>query len=439
MIIKTCENSSNINSYEMKYCYMYMLKSKYDFKIKNENIKIISYFSYNKNYYLILWTEINNINLEFIFYKEPIYITNFLLKTEDTYVFAKNKKFTNINQIIKQQYLDLSYKIYNVKQIMSSVWLNVLTSNKILYHQYFIDLGFIKNTKISLLSLTEINKYSNEYIIKAPYSSASFCIKTNKPIRKECFINEGVIVSKINYSLKYIEVKIHTFQGKILYANIKNNNFIEDITLSLNKSLEYIINPEYKKSTLEYINKTTIILQKYKEEINNICLKIYNLMNEFLLIMKHKLNYELKTYIIPLKLQKHIFYSFFNNLKINKIKELIKKELKDENKIKLYNEYINFIKLKPQDIKEMFKLKINSDDYLDYYMRIDLMFPDNKDYKELGLLEIEPFACGKGESMSFLLNELNSSYKPDSNQSSVFIRCMYETIKNNLNIKWEKI
>lgn len=438
MIIKTCENSSKIDSYEMKYCYIYIIKSIYNFTIQKKNIKIISYYNYDKNYYLILWTDTNNVNLEFLSYKEPIYITKFLVKTKDTYVFSENKTFTNINQIIKQQYLDLSYKIYNIKQIMSSVWLNILTSNKLLYYQYFIDLGFIQNTKINLLSLNQINNYSDEYIIKGPYSSTSFCIKTNKPIRKECFINEGVIISKINYSLKYFEIKIHTFQGKILYADVRNDDITKDTMLSLNKSLEYIIIPEYKKLTLDYIDKTTSIISKYKKEINIFCLKIYNLMNELILIMKYKLNYELEKYIKPLKLQKYIFYSFFTNLKINKLKQLIKK-LKDENKIKLYNEYINFIKLKPQEIKKMFKIKIKPEDYLDYYMRIDLMFPDDKNYKEIGLLEIEPFACGKGIALPFLLNDLNSLYKADSNHSSVFIRCIYEAIKNNVNMDWEKI
>ena len=29
-------------------------------------------------------------------------------------------------------------------------------------------------------------------------------------------------------------------------------------------------------------------------------------------------------------------------------------------------------------------------------MRIDLMLPDDENYKQISVIEIEPFACGKG-------------------------------------------
>ena len=322
-MIKTCENSNNLlDEYSMKYCYMYIIYSPSNFIINNINDELVfvNYFNYKDNYYLILWSK-QNIKIDFIEYKNPIYSTNFLVKTEDTYVFAKIKIFKKIKDVINQQYLDLTYKKYDIqKQILSSVWLNVLTSNKLLYYQYFIDKNIILNTKIKKLSLEKINNYSKDYIIKAPYSSGSFCIKTKYKLKKECFIDEGVIISKLNYSLEYIELKIHTFQGKILYANVKNK--ITD-KIVLNDNLKYTFTNDNKDkidNNLIYISESQILIDKYKLDIINICNKVYHLMNEFLLIMKYKLNYELNNFIKPLKLNRKIFYSFFNNRKIKKLK-----------------------------------------------------------------------------------------------------------------------
>ncbi len=46
-------------------------------------------------------------------------------------------------------------------------------------------------------------------------------------------------------------------------------------------------------------------------------------MNIFVLTMKYKLEQELKLYILPLKLNKKIFYSYFEKIKIKKLNKLI--------------------------------------------------------------------------------------------------------------------
>jgi len=231
-MIKVCENSNNkIDDYQLKYCYMYIIKSKKEYEINNDNniLKIINNFKIEDNYYLILWNQKEDVKIKFNNYKSPIYITNILIKTEDSYVIAKNKLLKNIKDIMKQQYLDLTYKKYNTYNILSSVWLNILTSNKLLYYKYFISKNIIINTKIKKLQLDKINSYKKNYIIKAPYSSASFCIKKNNKMNIECFIDEGVIISKINKTLENIEIKIHTFRGHIIYSMIKTK-FIENLS-----------------------------------------------------------------------------------------------------------------------------------------------------------------------------------------------------------------
>ena len=119
-------------------------------------------------------------------------------------------------------------------------------------------------------------------------------------------------------------------------------------------------------------------------------------------------------------------------------------------KNKLVEEYINFINMKPQEIKKKFKLNISKSDYIDDYMRIDLMLPE-KDYvtnkrdifyDRVSLLEIEPFASGKGYVYS-IRNAVDikkeNDIPPKSAQETVFTNIIQQKIQNNENFDWINI
>ena len=68
------------------------------------------------------------------------------------------------------------------------------------------------------------------------------------------------------------------------------------------------------------------------------------------------------------------------------------------------------------------------------------MLPDNINYNSVSLLEIEPFACGKG----FILNIRNSidilsnKYIPDSAQSLVFTKYFQTLLEEKYEFNWYK-
>jgi len=430
--IKTIENSNKlINDYSNQYGYFYILRNTYQLDIDNleKKFNIVVDFKFKNHYYLIFWAFKKTNSLILISDNiDKLKITNYLVKTEDSYIL--NKLFDNINYLFDQQYLDLTYDQYNRDQILSSSLFNIITSNKIFYHHFFINKKLLLNTKILNLTEKEINNYNSSYILKAPYSSGSSCIKINNYSFKNCFIKEGVIVSKINQlTLKY-ELKIHTFQGNILYCVVKNSenkNIILDSNLELRRNKHSDNN--FVKSIIKNINK-------YKKEIILFLKKVYKLMNELILIAKFKLYYELENYIKPLNLSPNIFYNIDKQSKINLLKNL---NIEDTETL---NQYLNFLKLKPHQIKEKFKLKkFKSKDYTENYMRIDIMLPDNVNYHQISLLEIEPFACGKGHirNIRSSVDIISNKYSPDSSQNLVFAKFFQELLNNNIKLNWEKI
>jgi hypothetical protein len=404
----------------LQYYYMYIIRAKEKFIIKDDiDISFENDFIYNGYYYLILWFK-KNKNHIISSIKTNYEIAHFLIKPEDSYV-VKDVKLEELKKIIKNQYCDLKNPKYDIKNILSTVWLNVLTSNKILYHKYFIKEGYIKNTQI--INEKNIKNFDlKKYIIKAPYSSASKCVTMYNKLSKNCIKEEGLIVQKINKTLKFIELKLHTFNGKIFYGNIKNT-FKNNSKLTVDKNLNIITYKDKERQDL---------INKYKKDIINICEEIFYKMNLFTQAMKYKLLYEIKYFIEPLKLKKENFYNFFEKIKIKKLNNIKKKE-KDINKIKLINDYIHFINLDSEYFINIIKKPIIYDDL---YMRIDLIFPDNINYHKMSLLEIEPFACGKG----YILDIKNAvdfqkiKYFPKSSQSIVFSYILQNIIINKFNI-----
>ena len=435
--ILTLENSNlSIDDYSNKYAYMYILRSKYKLDLENskENFQITCDFKIKNYYYLIFWAlkEVNNFTLITDNIKD-LKITNYLFKTEDSYVLRrKNVFFTHIDQILDQQYVDLVYQVYKRKQILSTPLFNILTSNKILYHKYFISKGLMLNTKIENLSTNEINNYNKSYIIKAPYSSSSSCVKLGNFISRNCYVNDGVIVSKMNYTTKSYELKIHTFEGNIVYCLVKN---IEDKVIILDSELNLREN-----DNSEYTNNIMKNVMKYKKEIYPFVKEVYKNMNELLYIINFKLDYEMVKYIIPLKLNKSIFYNINEYTKLKILEYLLDIEDKPVNNDKIL-EYIDFLKLKPDEIKNKFKINIDKSKYSEKYMRIDIMLPDYLDYNEISLLEIEPYACGKGHVryIRSSIDIIQDKYIPESSQSLVFTKFFQLNIMNNFDFNWEDI
>jgi hypothetical protein len=422
--LKNHVNTNNkLISSKLQYFYTYVAywENKYNFYnyFKHKNIKIIAEFNYKNNKYIIFYP---NSDMKLVI-NHMCNITYFLERRVDSYILNtpdrkinQIKIFKDIKDILYQQYLDLSCDILNTKQILSSTWFSALVSNKLLYYQYFIDNNIIINTKIKKISRDEINQRSHdhEYIIKTPYSSSSKCVTLkNSKLGDYCFIDEGVIISKINKNLdsdKIDDFRVHSFKGKVIYVYIK----LYGKNIYLDKKLNIIQDEDNKKHIKKY--NDMINLSKYKDEIFILINKIYHHMNEFVLLMKFKLNYE-KKFIKKLNLDEKIFYSFFNELKITTLKKMQQNDIGDDR----YQDYINFIKLKPIDIKNKFNLFFNEDEYLDYYMRIDLMFPDDINYHKMSLNEIEPYA------------NLNKSFTKEMDHIYFNNIKIYDNNKYNLN------
>ena len=77
---------------------------------------------------------------------------------------------------------------------------------------------------------------------------------------------------------------------------------------------------------------------------------------------------------------------FFSDLNYHKLKIL--NETPDK-----YKPYIEFLEKPLYEYRDQFKNKYK---ILERFVRVDIIMPDNQDYKELTLIEIEPFASGHG-------------------------------------------
>lgn len=432
--ILVSENSNKkINNFQLQYGYMYILKNNYLIKnLKNNYFVLTNDFKYNNKYYLIFWVKKIIKNFKIITKNiDNLFITYFLIKPEDSYVITKKKIYNNVNDILIQQYNDLIYKKYKYSQILSTPLFNIITSNKILYHKYFIKKKIILNTTIKNLSYSDINKYNSSYIIKAPYSSSSACVKIHKFMSKQCYLNNGVIVSKKNYTTLNYELKIHVYNGNIIYCVVKNKY---NKVIILNSKLKYTLKTN-DKIIIDIVNN----INKYCTNIITFIKKVYRLMNKLIFIIKFKLDYELNNFIKPLKLQNKIFYNINKKKKLNILNKKIKKEI-NKKEILMIKKYIKFIKLSPLKIKKKFKLNITKNEYSDKYMRIDIMLPDNKNYNEISLLEIEPYACGKAPiwDIKKIIKIKHINYFPESAQSLIFTKYFQNYIKK-YKIKWTKI
>jgi hypothetical protein len=390
-------------------------------------------------YYLVFWVKKEKDHVDCT--SDNAEIMHMLVKTMDSYVFAPSKYFTEIKHIKKQQYLDLTYPLYNREKLLSSVWLNILTSNKILYHQYFMDRGLVYDTKILSHKDTKdiANKNPNKYVYKVPYSSASYCVRRSLPIPKACFTGEGIIVQKIAKSLNFIELKFHTFRGEILFGVI-HSPILKNSRLFIDRELKIHLNSKQKyhmsqNNLNRYIKRASDMILKSKKQLREKCKKIYNGMSELTLITKNKAEFERNGFIKDLGLDEEIFYSLFPQAKLNILRDMISSET-DPHRKKKMESYKKFIKASPDQVKEILNLKIDEKDHLDDYMRLDYLFVG----EELYLLEIEPFASGKGrlwpDKIKAPLNyrEYDEKMtKKDSNQDDAFMHYVEKCLDIYLN------
>jgi hypothetical protein len=381
------------------YCN-YCIKSKYDININNKNINILSKYNINKKHYTLftvkkhidnLKIEINNNNNKNNNKnnnnnKNKIELNVILSKVNDSYVMNKNKIYNNIHSIIKQQYYDRN--MINLFTV-SSITLMEITSQKIDYSNFFIENELLYNTKI----VKELPTSLKGLVAKLPYSSSRYCLGIYKKPPEHCYNKEGYILQSYNKSLTKYELKCHTIRGKILYALIEttgNNAICVDKKLNI---------PSFFDNNLQNI------IKKYKKQIKDMCLTAYILMNFLVMIKKERLKID-EYYVNKYNLNKYLFTSLLTNTKIFELKKINKPWA---------NDYI--LKLKQSDYDFGLKNNIYKKTLVesDLYMRIDFGFPDNINYFNLYINEIEPYACGKGYPLTVkkcfkINNNLNLHY-----------------------------
>ena len=122
---------------------------------------------------------------------------------------------------------------------------------------------------------------------------------------------------------------------------------------------------------------------------------------------------------------------------VKKLKEKINESQNND----LLKEYLNFLELSNEQLEKKLNVTYKKKKYSDYYIRIDLMLPDYDKYNTISLIEIEPYACGKGFVLNIknAMDFLESPIKPDSAQSIVFTKYFQKLLKTNQKIVWEKL
>lgn len=227
-------------------------------------IIILTEFEYNGDRY-IAWYILKDMEIP------DIKVMKYCYKRKDTYIIGERKIFDKIDQIIYAQGLERE-KIG--KDCISSTYMNELMANKIEYHLWLIKHGLIKYTDIEEYGHDKTKK---GYYIKAPYSSGTGCVVEDefKKLKKLCYLDEGVIVQKKNYSLRMFELKCQVINGEIHYILVKR----------LDKP--YVCVDNNFKSTDKAIER---MINKNKKYIIKLCKKAYRLINHLVMIRIHKIH-----------------------------------------------------------------------------------------------------------------------------------------------------
>lgn len=381
MLLKSLEDKNlglKIDPYFISYLYVYVIKTKMkQLTLNHDAVMINSIFDYNSYTFIIFYlkSDIDSSSLLYKYPRQTYKIYKFLTKHIDILVAKPSnrwpmKTILHIqSSFLKDMIDDYFSKDATVK--ISSPLLNVVTSNKLIYYQYFIDHGIITNTKIKHLTRQQIIKCSKKYVVKAPYSSVELCVQHNDNVMNpHCYIADGVIVARKHESVQNFEVKIHTCKGHVMYVVIKSQ---------LQKNPLHILNSHFQDRDGKIPQK----LKPYIEILTKMCHEIYHKMNKLLCIIQRKIVFEYKNFIRPYKLHT------IKCLSLNTYHK--RKYLQDKN----MTEYLNFLKLSIKQLEARMTEKIDPAMYSDWYFRMDFMLPDNHHYKTVTLNEIEPYACGK--------------------------------------------
>lgn len=312
---------------------------------------------------------------------DDIKVYRYAYKRHDTYIIGERKIYTNIDKIVYTQGVE---RLAIGGECISSVYLNELLANKVEYHLWLMDHDLIKHTIIEQYSPNK--KYDGMYI-KAPYSSGSGCVAENVSTlhNKICYTMGDVIVQKKNFSLRYLELKCQVIDEKIQYILVKR---IREGYICLNK--DFVCTDKKLESRV----------RKYRDDIERICKEAFRLINHLVMIRAHKLESD--------------------NMYIDQILKQIheKDELTDLEKDRIRFTLISLVTARKRtlikNIREKYQVDIDEErlnmSLIEYhknhnvpydksksekYMRIDLALPDYKNYYDITVLEVEPFASGR--------------------------------------------
>lgn len=360
----------SIYKYNSSIFYIFYILTETKFNKIKDNYNIISkQFNFKNKKYIMFY-----VNGDLII-NNNIILHSFTYRINDNYIINTKNNYLDIINI-------QSFDRNNIFGNISSIDFAEIASNKILYTKFLLNMKIVDNKTIIYNTKINLNKYYN-YIIKLPYSNTSTCVfYKNKNIKKkkininQCFLKEGYIIEPYNYSKG--ELKIMTLYGKIEYIIYYYNN------------KKYYISNKFTSDN----NNIIKYIKPYKDKIEIFIKKIYKTINLLIQIKKHKINNELKLYNklkIKNKVKENLITSLFYNLKIDYINTLQKYDT------------IDLLKLLKQSFYDYYiqnKSKFSNTLILDPYMRIDIKLPDNKNYKNIMLVELDTYSSGKGKDIT---------------------------------------
>jgi hypothetical protein len=371
-------------------------------------------FSFKKNG--DLWVGLFVVESEEI--ELPSYVAEEVIeypyKLYDTYVMGETRIFGDIEDILINQGYDRD--AYGDKSI-STTYLNEICSNKMEYIRYFLRHGLMLGTWIKPYRKNNTNTYPGKYV-KAPYSSRSACAALDKIDSELCYLTDGVIVQEENKMLGKYELKCYVIDGKVTMNIVRLNG----------KNFNVCVPDDYGGVSPDVKE----VIEKYKNEIEETCLKTYYYTNALINMRVQKLENDTReAEEIMADLHQTIEgdsrYTQLSDHEYARIKYIltglvntVKEELIDSlntiynksydvgkftRRVVDYPDPLDKVKellayrYKSDKVQDLDKLeKIMSDIKIyDRFMRVDMALPDIDEssvYDKITVTEIEPLASG---------------------------------------------
>jgi AMMECR1 domain-containing protein len=365
-------------------------------------------------------------------------------KNGDSYVLGPVKPFQHIYQVIQQQY----HNRIQVDNQISTIRLNELTSEKLDYYQYMIDKGLIpaKNTRVIKRNVSEEyeeipSEDMKENVVKYSFYSTSKCVfipgQSDRGL-DICHKEHGYIVQKVNRTLHDFEFKTHVIHGKEMYTMVRfklGDYFFSRDAESKHEPVDTIVK--------KYADQVPGILEKVFDAMNRLryikevrngheMRRVYRLVKA--LVEPHQVddtsfldeyvekrwNRELdnlhqnnnlpkyvRDFLKPFKKGEYVCYfdamftSLLASFKLDRLLALqeafkLKEVEGDSDLITMVDKLIHLYRMSDSEFDNIHLQGVDHP-IKDYYMRIDLALPDDGDYLECYLNEVEPLASGKGE------------------------------------------